>query len=216
MGAWCIQSTWDVVESRDTDREGFSRLWIIDRQSWTALWALPPAALCVYQVGRSMVILTPGRARPARMKSKDSSFVVRAALSSAVGNAPKGSGSQKYEGLKRWQKARVNLSIFSPHYPPMHPDSFLLEEILSNISVGLSLWASLQWPIWVRREKCAEKSWRSETTMWHTWIWSCKPMQTIQHSSTQFLHCIASCCVCHCETVYVFQKLFEGLLFVLP
>lgn len=39
----------------------------------------------------------------------------------------------------------------------MHPDSFLLEEILLNILVGLSLWASLQWPIWVQRDKKLEE-----------------------------------------------------------
>lgn len=69
------------------------------------------AAWCI-QAGRSMVILTPGRARPGRMKSKDSSFVVRAALSSAIGYAPRGPRSQKYEALKPWQKARINLSVF--------------------------------------------------------------------------------------------------------
>lgn len=39
----------------------------------------------------------------------------------------------------------------------MHPDSFLLEEILLNILVGLSLWASLQWPIWVQRDEKLEE-----------------------------------------------------------
>lgn len=98
------------------------RLDIIDRQSWTALCEPPPAALCVYQHSRSMAILTLGRERPGRIKSKDSSFVVRAALSSANGNTPDGPGSQKYEGLQSWQKAGINISIFpqlSPNATPL-------------------------------------------------------------------------------------------------
>lgn len=71
--------------------------------------------------------LNPGRERPGRMKSKDSSFVVRAALSSAIGNTPRGLSSQKYERLKPQQKARINLSIFSWHYPQVLPLFLLLE-----------------------------------------------------------------------------------------
>lgn len=84
--------------------------------------------------------LNPERARVGWMKNKDSSFVVWATLSSAIGNVPRGPCSQKHERLKPWQKARIHISISSPHYPPM-PQDFLLEEMLSNNLVRISLWA---------------------------------------------------------------------------
>lgn len=40
----------------------------------------------------------------------------------------------------------------------MHPRSLVSEEILSNILVVLSLWASLQWPIWAWRDQGGEEA----------------------------------------------------------
>lgn len=148
--------------------------------------------------------LNPGRARPGWRKSKDSSFVVRAALSTAIGNTPRGPHSQKYERLKPWQKARINLSFFFFFIPTLFPNAprlfFFFFRGNTFKYFGWALTLSLSSVTHLGPEgSWAERSCRNEATVWHSWVWSCKPMQTVNHSSSQLLHsallhCEALCC----------------------